>query len=100
MIAQVSEDIPLVYRKIQGGQAVTGLSVTVTVFDALTGSVLLSSHPLTEVFPGFYRYVWTGGISTKRHCLAVYTEGGKIVDEFFDVDDTDADVELQSGKAT
>jgi hypothetical protein len=100
MIVQINDDIPLVYRKIQLGLPVSGLSVTVTVYDGHTGEVLLPSTALSEVFAGFYRYIWSGGLPTKRHCLAVYTESDKVTDEFFDVEDTESDVAMSSGRTT
>lgn len=102
MIAQINEDIPLSFQKIVGGVIQTGLSVEVIVRDVVTGALLLSAHAMVEVTPGLYTYLWVGGQSVKKHCVAIYTVNSKSYDEFFEIDDEIEQIEIasQDGVAT
>ena len=95
---QINQSIPLTFSRISDGVRVTGLSVTVTVYDDNTNSVLLASTALTET-SGIYRYTWSG-VTSFKNCRATYQESGKFWDEYFTIEDEDDIVEGRSGRAT
>ena len=99
MIVQINDPIPLAFRKISAGNPVAGLTVTVTVVDALTGTVLLSSTAMTEVSSGLYSYQWSSGVQTQMQCLATYFDGSSYYDEFFEVEDVQSGFESLEGRA-
>ena len=98
MSFQVNQTIPLAFNKILNGSPLTGLAITVTVYDAGSNSILLASTALTEVSPGVYIYNWAG-VTVFTNCRAVYTENSNQWDDFFTIVDIDNVVENRTGHA-
>lgn len=99
-IFKVYDSIPLNFSRIKNGAAVTGLSVTVTVQNVVTGATLLASTALVEVSPGLYSYNWVTGISTQTECVTTFTTGGAVFKEVFTVDDTIKQLLSENGRST
>jgi hypothetical protein len=94
------DNIPLCYTRIRNGAVVTGLTVTVTVQNALTGATLLASTALTEVTPGLYSYNWVAGITTQTECIATYSTSGGIFKEAFTIDDEIKQLLAEAGRTS
>lgn len=92
--------IPLTFVRIRSGALVTGLTVSVKVTNAVTGATLLSTTAMSEVTPGFYAYTWTHGLTLFTECTAVYSVGGLVYAETFQVDEALDKEEQLSGRAT
>ena len=84
------DQVPLTFQRIVGGAIATGLTVTVVVKNAVTGSTLLSSTSCTEAIAGsgIYTYNWSHGLSQPTTCVATYTVGGKNYSESFLIQDS------------
>ncbi len=95
---EINQNIPLAFRKILNGAPVTGLTVTVTVFNAQTNAVLLSSTSVPEVASGVYIYVWSG-VTSFTNCRISFSESGNAWDEFITISDDDDTVERLSSRA-
>jgi hypothetical protein len=79
------DQILLYYERLLGGSRVTGLSCSVSVVNALTRAVLLSSTVLTEQTAGngFYQYNWTHNQQSGTACEAQYLINGTLYTENF-----------------
>ena len=94
------DQVTLGYVRILSTGNVSGLSVSVVVKNAITQSVLLASTACPEVgTTGVYVYNWTHGLTVTTKCIAVYTVGSNVYEEFFIIDDTvDKHVDNLSGR--
>lgn len=81
------DQIPLTFQRMLNGAPVSGLTVTVVVKDATTGTVIRSSVSCPEVVAssGIYTYNWSHGLTQPTSCLAIYTVNGKQFSEAFEV---------------
>lgn len=84
-IYALQDKIPLSYSRVNLNTIVTGLTVTVVVKSADTGATLLASTSVPEVLAGsgIYTYEWVHGLTVDTPCIAIYTAGGIILEEFF-----------------
>ena len=90
MISGISlrDNIPLTFTRVSAGILVAGLTVTVVVIDARDGSMLLTSSPCSEVYPGVYTHIWNHSLTSETECLAIYdVAGSKFVENFTVMDD-------------
>ena len=80
--------IPLFFIRLINGAPVTGLVVSVSVINSVTGALLLSPITLTETGfgSGQYTYLWAFNPASTVECLATYTVAGKEFKEAFTVD--------------
>lgn len=74
-----SDVIPLSYQRLFGGTLITGLTVSVMVFNKRTNATLLPTTACTESpsGSGLYLYMWTHGLTQDTICQVVYTVSGK-----------------------
>lgn len=97
--------IPLGYVRMRGGAPITGLTVTVSVANALTGGSLLASTSISEVGTGsgLYTYSWASGIAITTECVASYSVtdglGTKIYKEHFTITNATDAIESGEGKS-
>lgn len=83
-IYQQIDVIPLSFSRVRNNALVSGLTVTVVVKSAKTGTVLLASTSVPELgVSGIYTYNWTHGLTADTECIAVYTVGTLIYTEYF-----------------
>lgn len=86
-IYPIGSPIPLFFIRNRNGNLISGLSVRVRVLNALSGSLLLPSMPLTEVTPGIYSLMWWNQITSLTECVEIYTVAGKDYPGSFTVGD-------------
>ena len=94
---QINQVIPLTFRKLLNGQPITGLTVSVVVYEVNTNAILLASTLLVET-SGVYNYNWAG-VSEFKNCRATYSDGENEWDEYFTVSDIDDQIERSSSHA-
>ncbi len=92
--------VPLSFVRIRLGALVTGLTVTVKVLNALTGSTLFATTTMTEITPGVYSYNWVHSLTVFTECVAIYTVSGLVYAENFQVDEFLDKQESLAGRAT
>lgn len=88
----IGDTIPLSFSRNYGSGPVTGLSVSVKVVNAATGSVLLASTAMSETISGngIYTYAWSpSGLNSKTECHVTYTVGSQSFSEYLTITDTD-----------
>jgi hypothetical protein len=98
--------IPLFFIRMRGGAPTTGLTVLVSVVNAITGASLLSSTsaPETSAGSGLYSLAWVHGITQTTEAIATYsvTVGGvtKLYKEHFTISSSVDVIESDLGRAT
>lgn len=82
-IYNLVDTIPLSFSRVRNNALVSGLTVTVSVKNAATGTALLTSTscPEVSVGSGIYTYNWTHGLKTDTIVLVTYTVGTSIYTE-------------------
>lgn len=86
--------------RVRNGALVTGLTVTVQVLNVITGTTLLSTTTMSEVVTGVYSFNWNHTLTAFTSCVALYTVGGFVYPENFQVDESLDKEESLSGNAT
>ena len=94
------DPVPLSYVRVRSGALVSGLTVTVKVLNALTGSTLLATTTMTEITSGVYSYSWAHTLTAFTDCVAIYSASGLIYAENFQVDEALDKEESLAGHAT
>ncbi len=97
-----TDTIPLFYIQMRNGAPVTGLTVSVSVVNALTGATLLASTNLPEVIvgSGLYAYAWSNtGVTVETECVATYAVAGYQYKENFTIDTGLDRLESEDSKA-
>ena len=97
-----TENVPLFFIRMHAFVPVTGLTVKVSVVNAMTDALLL---PQTSAFEqggsGLYSYSWNHGIAVDTECVATYfvTDllGTKEYKEFFSINAARNEIETNQG---
>jgi hypothetical protein len=77
------EPVPLSFSRVGVTGSVSGLTVTATVVNAVTGATLLSATTLPEIgTTGVYNFSWVHSLKEQTECAVTYTVGSKTYREF------------------